>query len=85
MLIGRGGSARRRFTASGVVAATFLPKMAAEAQWLTMDEAIIDRCDLMVLLPGESAGAEREVAYAESIGLPILTLEQAIQQQAIAA
>jgi hypothetical protein len=50
-----------------------------------MDEAIIDRCDLMVLLPGESAGAEREVAYAESIGLPILTLEQAIQQQAIAA
>ena len=28
-------------------------------------------CDVMLRLPGESVGADEEVAYAESLGIPI--------------
>jgi hypothetical protein len=39
--------------------------------WLRMDFAWIRKCDAMVRLPGESAGADREVAFAKSIGIPV--------------
>lgn len=32
--------------------------------WLAYDMAWIDRCDVLLRLPGESSGADREVAYA---------------------
>jgi nucleoside 2-deoxyribosyltransferase len=48
--------------------------------WLIMDEAIIDRCDLVVLLPGESKGAERECAYAASKGIPVMPLSEALMR-----
>lgn len=51
--------------------------------WLMMDEAIIDRCDLLVRLPGESKGADRECEYARRRKLPVLTLSQALRQAEI--
>ena len=39
--------------------------------WLRLDLAWIDRCDALLRLPGESSGADREVAYAKQTGKPI--------------
>lgn len=39
--------------------------------YLAMDFAWIDRCDALFRLPGESAGADREVEYAKSKGIPV--------------
>lgn len=33
-------------------------------KWMEFDFNVIDRCDALYRLPGESAGADREVAYA---------------------
>jgi hypothetical protein len=41
------------------------------AQWLAMDIEIINRCDAVLRLPGESTGADAEVAFAESMGIPV--------------
>ena len=41
------------------------------AVWLPMDFAYIQRSDAVLRLPGESAGADQEVAFAESIGVPV--------------
>lgn len=41
--------------------------------WLTYDFEWIRRCDALLRIPGESAGADREVAFAESIGIPVFT------------
>jgi nucleoside 2-deoxyribosyltransferase len=46
--------------------------------WLRMDEAIIDHCDMVVLLPGESKGADRECEYAKSKGIPVMALSEAL-------
>jgi hypothetical protein len=42
--------------------------------WLAYDFAVIDRCSHVVMLPRwkSSTGAQRERAYAEARGLPIL-------------
>ena len=40
--------------------------------WLKMDERIIESCDCVLRLPLESKGADREVAYAQSRGIPVL-------------
>lgn len=34
-------------------------------EWLRMDEHIIERCDVVLRLPGASPGADREVEHAE--------------------
>lgn len=39
--------------------------------WLTMDLEIVVRCDAVVCLPGESVGADGEVAHALSRGIPV--------------
>jgi len=52
-------------------------------EWLAMDEVVISRCDLIVLLPGESKGADREVAYARKRGIPVLTLDEALSQRTV--
>lgn len=43
----------------------------AYEKWLTMDMEIIQRCDLIIRLPGESAGADREVAFAREHNIPV--------------
>lgn len=39
--------------------------------WLSTDFAYISTCHALLRLPGESEGADREVAYAEKLGIPV--------------
>ena len=39
--------------------------------WLAYDLEWLKLCDVVVRLPGESAGADKEVAWAEAKGLPV--------------
>lgn len=39
--------------------------------WMKLDLAWLDSCDCLLRLTGESSGADTEVAYAESIGIPV--------------
>lgn len=41
--------------------------------WLTYDFAWIERCDALLRMPGASPGAEREVAFAKKLGIPVFT------------
>ena len=46
--------------------------------WLQMDEAWVAVAELVVRIPGESVGADREVALAHSLGIPVVhSLEEA--------
>jgi len=40
--------------------------------WMRIDLELIRRCDVVLRLPGESSGADREVAYAEELGIPVV-------------
>jgi len=42
--------------------------------WMQLDRDWLEVCDALVRLPGESAGADREVEWAKELGLPILDL-----------
>lgn len=45
-------------------------------KWLELDFSFISVCDAVLRLPGKSAGADREVAFARSINVPVFdTLE----------
>ena len=39
--------------------------------WMEYDEQTIKRCDCLLRLPGESAGADQEVEFALNIGVPV--------------
>lgn len=39
--------------------------------WLAYDFEIIAKCDALLRLPGESAGADREVAHAATVNVPV--------------
>jgi hypothetical protein len=39
--------------------------------WLAYDLKVIDRCDVLLRLPGESGGADREVEYMKQLGRPV--------------
>lgn len=39
--------------------------------WLEIDIAIIPKCDALLRLDGESKGADKEVALAKELGIPI--------------
>lgn len=39
--------------------------------WLLEDFELIRRCDALVRLPGESAGADREVEHAKKLNIPV--------------
>lgn len=39
--------------------------------WLTYDFAVIEHCQAVYRIPGVSPGADREVAFAESLHLPV--------------
>lgn len=43
--------------------------------WMTQDLELVTICDMVIRLPGESAGADRECALAEEYGIPVRTLE----------
>lgn len=39
--------------------------------WLKLDFRFLSACDLLLRLPGESEGADREVDYAKQLGIPV--------------
>lgn len=39
--------------------------------WMDLDLCTIEHCDALVRLPGESPGADREVAHARAHGVPV--------------
>ena len=47
-------------------------------QWIAQDLAWIEACDVVVRLPGESAGADREVVFARQRGIPVWSLEEVL-------
>lgn len=47
-------------------------------------ELIRDHVDVLVRLPGESAGADAEVEYAEALGIPIFFWEDSSERSAFA-
>ncbi len=44
-------------------------------EWLECDESWIRVSDLVLRLPGESKGADREVTYAKTIGVSVVGVE----------
>lgn len=40
-------------------------------EWMAFGLALVERADAVVRLPGESPGADREVAHATALGLPV--------------
>lgn len=44
--------------------------------WMSADFYWIDKCDMVVRLPGASSGADREVKYARKRGKCVMTWEQ---------
>lgn len=44
--------------------------------WMAVDLEHVARCDAVLRLKGESSGADREVAYAESLGIPVFFTEK---------
>jgi hypothetical protein len=36
--------------------------------WMALDLKYIERCDMLLRLPGESPGSDREVAHAQALG-----------------
>lgn len=48
-----------------------LPKGTVHEQWLAGSLELVRRCDCVVRLPGESKGADMEVALARELGKPV--------------
>lgn len=40
-------------------------------EWLRYDMAVIEHSQALLRLPGDSPGADREVAFAEELGIPV--------------
>jgi hypothetical protein len=40
-------------------------------QWIEMGSAVLERCDGLLRLPGESPGADREMEIAQKLDMPI--------------
>jgi len=41
-------------------------------EWLTLDREWLKVCDMVLRIPGESAGADQEVELAEELGIPVV-------------
>lgn len=39
--------------------------------WLDLDNQFLPTCEVLIRLPGKSLGAEREIALAKSLGIPV--------------
>ena len=50
--------------------------------WYDYDLDILERCDILYRIPGESKGADAEVKYAKDKGIPVCeTIEQLLNFQ----
>lgn len=52
--------------------------------WLAYDLDVIEHCDALLRMAGESGGADREVEHAESLGLPLFHDVDAVVAWALA-
>lgn len=43
-------------------------------EWMAYDFDMIERCDALVRLTGDSPGADREVDHADELGIPVFGL-----------
>lgn len=48
-------------------------------EWIAADFVIITRCDVLWRTPGVSPGADREVEFAESIGVPVVYTDDELE------
>lgn len=49
-------------------------------EWMKLDFEWVKSCNCLLRLPGESNGADREVAYAGKLGIPVFySLEELIE------
>ena len=55
-------------SALGSIAA---PDQMSYEDWMEFDFAWLDACDALFRIPGVSPGADREVAYATKLGVPV--------------
>lgn len=54
--------------------------------WLKIDFEYLSRSDVVLRLPGESSGADREVAHARKLGLPVVfSLEELYEKYPVSA
>ena len=44
--------------------------------WIDYNLEWLDRCDVLVRLPGESKGADLEFVYAEQVGIPVYKYQE---------
>ena len=45
--------------------------------WIDLDIVWVESCDALLRLPGESSGADGELAHAQAMGIPVFhTLEE---------
>ncbi len=75
---------RPEFDFSSRLVSGFVPQSDSagigHADWVEMDLEIVRRCDGVLRLPGESAGADAEVAYANECGIPVFSsVEDAVR------
>ncbi len=54
----------------------------AQEYWLELDRFWLSRCDALLRLPGDSDGADAEVAEAERLALPIFHNERTLYEWA---
>ncbi len=78
----------------GLGCVPFLPQLSVLAEmieprpyddWLTYDLELIDHCDALVRLPGDSQGADGEVAYAKIMEIPVFLLDATEESDLVAA
>ena len=43
----------------------------ARSRWMTLDLEWLKVCDCLLRLPGDSEGADQEVAWAKELGIPV--------------
>lgn len=60
------------------VAAAIADPTISYEQWLAYDLDVIGHCAGLLRLAGESAGADREVSHARSLGLPVHTIGDSV-------
>lgn len=52
-------------------------------EWLDLDNQFIPVCDALFRMPGESSGADKEVALARSLGIPVFCTKEDLQRYEI--
>jgi len=50
----------------------YIHKPRCYEDWMQVDEELVSRSDVLLRLPGESPGADREIARAKSLGIPVV-------------